>query len=154
MNIIFFTCIFVIEQVYQNKLSTKATAPACAHWSRRGPCAQVSPQPRRGSCARSAPTTALRRREAAPAPPARRHRQRRNTAVGLGCPRAPPRRWCSARAGEGAGEYREGPWRNPCHWRGGRPGLSGQGREDGERGSPSPGEGRRWGRLRGRYPAG
>lgn len=25
MNIIFFTCIFVIEQVYQNKLSTKET---------------------------------------------------------------------------------------------------------------------------------
>lgn len=28
MNIIFFTCIFVIEQVYQNKLSTKETKNA------------------------------------------------------------------------------------------------------------------------------
>lgn len=33
MNIIFFTCIFVIEQVYQNKLSTKATGPGCAEWN-------------------------------------------------------------------------------------------------------------------------
>lgn len=34
MNIIFFTCIFVIEQVYQNKLSTKATGSSCSDWNR------------------------------------------------------------------------------------------------------------------------
>lgn len=103
MNIIFFTCIFVIEQVYQNKLSTKATGPGCADWNRPlpSPRAQVSPQPQRRvppPGARRPPTTALRRREAAPPPlaarplgPARLHRQRRNTA-------GPP-----LRAGRGGG---------------------------------------------------
>lgn len=64
MNIIFFTCIFVIEQVYQNKLSTKATGLGCSDWNRPFLTPQVFPQPR------LPPTAALGWQEAASAPPA------------------------------------------------------------------------------------
>lgn len=86
MNIIFFTCIFVIEQVYQNKLSTKAIGPGCPDWN--GRLARGCLPLTRG---RFPPIAALWRPAAAPPGPPRLHRQRRNAELppgpGGGCSR-------------------------------------------------------------------
>lgn len=105
MNIIFFTCIFVIEQVYQNKLSTKAIGPGCPDWNRRlaRGCLPLT----RG---RFPPIAALWRPAAAPPGPPRLHRQRRNAELppgpGGGCPR--PLRAAGTRASRRNGRVRAG----------------------------------------------
>lgn len=135
MNIIFFTCIFVIEQVYQNKLSTKATGPGCADWNRPPP-SPSGPASRAGVSSSPAGTPR--------APPAHHRpqaagsgagctrwdrpvatgnavtRRCRRAERGVGCAQAPPCRRHPVRTGEGSGGCREVPWPDDAEgaWRG------------------------------------
>jgi len=121
MNIIFFTCIFVIEQVYQNKLSTKATGPAVLTGTGPAPPAQ-RPVP---SGLRRAPPAHHRPQAAGsgaarPLGAARLHRQRRDAAVPpSGALHATGPRPTTGKGGVSA-ERCLG-LGNPCHRRGGRP---------------------------------